>query len=156
MAVACIPVYWTYKKMAVVHARSFSVALFLPGLFAGLPLIITALPCNILKLLKSHQATWAKNLHLIIYCYLLLLLGSGASCIYPLLGAKLNNWHFLATEVDGSSVSYAKENVKHNGLESYISGEGNIHIIILLSLKKCLFIHNFSDMFRCCFIFTNR
>ncbi|KAJ7389120.1 Methyltransferase-like protein 16 [Desmophyllum pertusum] len=46
--------------------------------------------------------------------------GSGASCIYPLLGAKLNNWHFLATEVDELSVSYAKDNVKCNGLESNI------------------------------------
>lgn len=61
-----------------------------------------------------------------------MLLGSGASCIYPLLGAKLNNWHFLATEVDDSSASYAKENVKRNGLESNISGKGNINVIILL------------------------
>lgn len=46
--------------------------------------------------------------------------GTGASCIYPLLGAKLNGWHFLATEVDESSVSFAEENVKSNGLESKI------------------------------------
>ena len=69
-----------------------------------------------------------------IFCYVffLLLLGSGASCIYPLLGAKLNNWRFLATEVDDSSASYAKENVKRNGLESNISGKVNINVIILL------------------------
>ena len=48
--------------------------------------------------------------------------GTGASCIYPLLGAKLNGWHFLATEVDESSVSFAEENVKSNGLESKIRG----------------------------------
>lgn len=66
------------------------------------------------------------------HVYFLLLLGSGASCIYPLLGAKLNNWHFLATEVDDSSASYAKENVKRNGLESNISGKVNISVIILL------------------------
>ena len=48
--------------------------------------------------------------------------GSGASCIYALLGAKLNNWHFLATEVDELSVSFAKENVKCNGLEGNIEG----------------------------------
>ena len=48
--------------------------------------------------------------------------GTGASCIYPLLGAKLNGWHFLATEVDKLSVSFAEENVKQNGLESKIKG----------------------------------
>ena len=48
--------------------------------------------------------------------------GSGASCIYPLLGAKLNNWHFIATEVDEASVSFAKENVKCNDLENNIRG----------------------------------
>ena len=48
--------------------------------------------------------------------------GSGASCIYALLGAKINNWHFLATEVDELSVSFAKENVKCNGLEGNIEG----------------------------------
>lgn len=47
-------------------------------------------------------------------------IGSGASCIYALLGAKLNNWHILATEVDELSVSFAKENVKCNGLEGNI------------------------------------
>lgn len=46
--------------------------------------------------------------------------GTGASCIYPLLGAKLNGWHFLATEVDELSVSLAEKNVKGNGLESKI------------------------------------
>lgn len=51
-----------------------------------------------------------------------LLLGTGASCIYPLLGAKLNGWHFLATEVDELSVSFAEKNVKGNGLESKIRG----------------------------------
>lgn len=63
------------------------------------------------------------------------MLGSGASCIYPLLGAKLNNWHFLATEVNDSSTSYAKENVKRNGLENNISGKANINIIILLLFR---------------------
>ena len=87
---------------------------------------------------------------IITFCYVILIIGiigSGASCIYPLLGAKLNNWHFLATEVDGSSASHAKENVKHNNLESNISGKGNIHTIILLKLLKKPF-YAFSDMFR--------
>ena len=61
------------------------------------------------------------NNYFAILCYNVL--GSGASCIYPLLGAKLNNWHFLATEVDDSSVSYAVDNVKSNGLENNIKGK---------------------------------
>ncbi|XP_022096302.1 methyltransferase-like protein 16 [Acanthaster planci] len=42
--------------------------------------------------------------------------GCGASCIYPLLGAKLNGWHFAASEVDASAVGYATLNVKRNNL----------------------------------------
>jgi methylase of polypeptide subunit release factors len=48
--------------------------------------------------------------------------GTGSSCIYPLLCAKLNGWTFLATEVDESSLRYAENNVKHNGLTDKITG----------------------------------
>lgn len=49
-------------------------------------------------------------------------IGTGASCIYPLLGAKLNGWRFLATEVDEASVRYAKGNVQRNGFSDNIKG----------------------------------
>ncbi|XP_038055950.1 RNA N6-adenosine-methyltransferase mettl16-like [Patiria miniata] len=46
--------------------------------------------------------------------------GCGASCIYPLLGAKLNDWHFAASEVDSSSAGFAVLNVKRNNLNDKI------------------------------------
>ncbi|ORY00924.1 hypothetical protein K493DRAFT_278395 [Basidiobolus meristosporus CBS 931.73] len=48
-------------------------------------------------------------------------IGVGASCVYPLLGCRLNrNWHFLGTEIDPRSFSYAKANVERNGLSDRI------------------------------------
>ncbi|KAL4662973.1 hypothetical protein H8957_014155 [Semnopithecus entellus] len=47
-------------------------------------------------------------------------IGTGASCIYPLLGATLNGWYFLATEVDDMCFNYAKKNVEQNHLSDLI------------------------------------
>ncbi|XP_028938135.1 RNA N6-adenosine-methyltransferase METTL16 [Ornithorhynchus anatinus] len=47
-------------------------------------------------------------------------IGTGASCIYPLLGATLNGWYFLATEVDDMCFNYAKKNVEQNNLSDLI------------------------------------
>ncbi|XP_042332928.1 RNA N6-adenosine-methyltransferase METTL16 [Sceloporus undulatus] len=47
-------------------------------------------------------------------------IGTGASCIYPLLGATLNRWYFIATEVDDVCFSYAKKNVEQNNLSDLI------------------------------------
>ncbi|XP_053154827.1 RNA N6-adenosine-methyltransferase METTL16 [Hemicordylus capensis] len=47
-------------------------------------------------------------------------IGTGASCIYPLLGATLNGWYFIATEVDDVCFSYAKKNVEQNNLSDLI------------------------------------
>ncbi|XP_038817225.1 RNA N6-adenosine-methyltransferase METTL16-like [Salvelinus namaycush] len=41
---------------------------------------------------------------------------TGASCIYPLLGASMNGWHYLATEVDDICFDYATRNVEQNNL----------------------------------------
>ncbi|KAK0746869.1 hypothetical protein B0T18DRAFT_412668 [Schizothecium vesticola] len=46
--------------------------------------------------------------------------GTGASCIYPLLGATQRPWCFVATDIDAKSLGYAKRNVQLNGLESRI------------------------------------
>lgn len=46
--------------------------------------------------------------------------GTGASCIYPLLGAKMNNWQFVATEIDNESFESARSNVLQNQLEQQI------------------------------------
>ncbi|MBN3308322.1 MET16 methyltransferase, partial [Amia calva] len=47
-------------------------------------------------------------------------IGTGASCIYPLLGATMNGWYFLATEVDDICYDYAKRNVEQNHLSDLI------------------------------------
>lgn len=49
-------------------------------------------------------------------------LGTGASCIYPLLGASMNGWYFLATEVDDICFDYATKNVEQNNLSDLIKG----------------------------------
>ncbi|CAM9946766.1 unnamed protein product [Pylaiella littoralis] len=48
-------------------------------------------------------------------------IGTGASCIYPLLGAKVAGWSFLATEIDAVSAEWAEKNVRSNGLQGQVS-----------------------------------
>uniref|UniRef100_A0A8C7MDU6 U6 small nuclear RNA (adenine-(43)-N(6))-methyltransferase n=1 Tax=Oncorhynchus kisutch TaxID=8019 RepID=A0A8C7MDU6_ONCKI len=47
-------------------------------------------------------------------------IGTGASCIYPLLGASMNGWHYLATEVDDICFDYTTRNVEQNNLSDLI------------------------------------
>ncbi|XP_065893555.1 RNA N6-adenosine-methyltransferase mettl16-like isoform X2 [Dysidea avara] len=48
-------------------------------------------------------------------------IGTGASCIYPLLGTRLNGWNFLATEIDPVSIEYATKNVATNNFSNNIT-----------------------------------
>jgi len=49
-------------------------------------------------------------------------IGTGASCIYPLLGcAQRQEWSFIATDIDQESLEYAMRNVKLNGLGARIN-----------------------------------
>ncbi len=41
-------------------------------------------------------------------------IGCGASCIYPLLGASLLNWHFVGIDVTSEAVEWAQKNVGMN------------------------------------------
>ena len=47
--------------------------------------------------------------------------GTGASCIYPILGATINGWSFLATDILPNSVECATNNVARNSLEEKVS-----------------------------------
>lgn len=48
-------------------------------------------------------------------------IGTGASCIYPLLAcAQRPKWRFLATDIDTESLQSARDNVARNGLEGRI------------------------------------
>lgn len=49
-------------------------------------------------------------------------IGTGASCVYPLLAAKLYGWTMLATEIDEDSIQYAQGNIYRNNLSSLITG----------------------------------
>jgi len=41
-------------------------------------------------------------------------IGTGASCIYPLLGHQQYKWRFIATDIDPVSVQYANKNIQTN------------------------------------------
>ncbi|RSL85768.1 hypothetical protein CEP51_003138 [Fusarium floridanum] len=47
-------------------------------------------------------------------------IGTGASCIYPLLGCAQRPWEFIATDIDEKSLEYARKNVALNKLENRI------------------------------------
>ncbi len=66
----------------------------------------------------------------------LCLVGTGASCIYPLLGTRLNGWSFLATDIDQDSVAIATENVARNGLTHKVKG-GSLVIATTEAFVNC-------------------
>lgn len=47
-------------------------------------------------------------------------IGTGASCIYPLLGAKVYGWNFVGTDISKQSLGYARHIVRKNELQKYI------------------------------------
>ncbi len=47
-------------------------------------------------------------------------IGTGANCIYPLLGHKSYGWHFVGTDIDKTAISIAENNIKLNRLEKVI------------------------------------
>eukprot|EP00727_Mastigamoeba_balamuthi_P001455 m51a1_g11306 putative methyltransferase-like protein 16 (535) ;mRNA; r:79067-80937 len=46
--------------------------------------------------------------------------GTGASCIYALLGARVHGWQFVGTEASQRSAEYAQRNVDANGLGALV------------------------------------
>ncbi|XP_066244910.1 U6 small nuclear RNA (adenine-(43)-N(6))-methyltransferase [Euwallacea similis] len=48
-------------------------------------------------------------------------IGTGASCVYPLLAAKKNGWSMVATETDPTSFEYAQNNVNNNNLQNLVT-----------------------------------
>ncbi|MCO5575920.1 hypothetical protein L7F22_029727 [Adiantum nelumboides] len=41
-------------------------------------------------------------------------IGTGANCIYPLLGAAIHGWHFVGTDVTDTALEWARWNVQQN------------------------------------------
>lgn len=52
-------------------------------------------------------------------------IGTGASSVYCLLGAKSKGWHMTGTEVDDVSIQYARANIDRNRLCDLINGKMN-------------------------------
>ncbi len=47
-------------------------------------------------------------------------IGTGASCVYPLLGASVYNWNFVATDIDLDSLDYSQDIIDDNNLDAKI------------------------------------
>ena len=47
-------------------------------------------------------------------------IGTGASCIYPLLGVKSYGWHFVGTDISKQSLGYARHIVRKNELQKSV------------------------------------
>ena len=49
-------------------------------------------------------------------------IGTGASCIYPLLGCSIcPHWKFIGVEIDNESIKFCRDNVARNGLDERIT-----------------------------------
>ena len=47
-------------------------------------------------------------------------IGTGASCIYPLLGIEVYGWSFVGTDISKQSLSYARRIVSKNQLQKFV------------------------------------
>jgi len=48
-------------------------------------------------------------------------IGTGATCIYPLLGVAAYNWTFVATDIDLNSLDTAQDIIDDNNLDAFIT-----------------------------------
>lgn len=48
-------------------------------------------------------------------------IGTGASCIYPMLGYASYKWNFVGTDIDENSLHFAQENISKNKLNNFIT-----------------------------------
>ncbi|KRT80204.1 methyltransferase, partial [Oryctes borbonicus] len=47
-------------------------------------------------------------------------IGTGASCIYPLISARKNKWYMIGTDINYNAIEYAQRNVAKNALSHLI------------------------------------
>ncbi len=67
-----------------------------------------------------HHVATLLEAHGIIKDIRALDIGTGASCIYPLLGSAEYNWRFVGTDVDKQSLQHAQNIINENGLQEVI------------------------------------
>ena len=60
-------------------------------------------------------------------------IGTGASCIYPLLGVARFGWRFIATEVDATSTHWARQNV---ALNQWLAGKDSATAALSLDAQN--------------------
>lgn len=63
-------------------------------------------------------------------------IGTGNSCIYPLLGSRLNGWCFIATDIAMDTVQCATNNVSRNNLEDHIQGKNSFTYVMTTILQR--------------------
>lgn len=66
-----------------------------------------------------HLSDLLRRSHLEKDCKILDI-GTGATCIYPLLGHAIGNWEFVATDIEMDSLQTAQKIIKKNNLTAYI------------------------------------
>lgn len=66
-----------------------------------------------------HLSDLLRRSHIDIDCNILDI-GTGASCIYPLLGHAINNWKFVGTDIEGGSLKSAQAIIDKNNLNDHI------------------------------------
>lgn len=47
-------------------------------------------------------------------------IGTGANCVYPILGNAEYNWNFVATDIDAASLKVAQNNINKNNLQDFV------------------------------------
>ncbi|CAC5388991.1 METTL16 [Mytilus coruscus] len=60
--------------------------------------------------------------------------GTGGSCVYPLLSARMNKWRFLATELDDTNFTCAVKNVERNQMTNLIQVQKVEKSVVLLDV----------------------
>ncbi|XP_046389732.1 U6 small nuclear RNA (adenine-(43)-N(6))-methyltransferase [Ischnura elegans] len=108
-----------FKDPAALRALTTTLLLKDFNLTVEIPLnrLVPTLPLRLNYLLWIEDLLAASKLTEEIYG---VDIGTGASCIYPLLAGKTKGWRMLATEIDEESVACAIRNVEANGLETLI------------------------------------
>ena len=106
-----------FKNLEAISTLSKVLLLEYFGLDVELPTLVPRIPQRMNYILLIEDLLNANNISNNIMG---IDIGTGSSCIFALLGAKINNWTVFGTEIDETSMVIAKENVKRNLLEDKI------------------------------------
>lgn len=95
-----------------------------------------------LKNKKKRFPPGSKNL--LIWLFIIVFVGTGATCVYPLLGCKKNNWEFLASEVDETNFAIAEKNIQKNNMQEKIKGMHYFQRSNMQSFRFFPFLHAYA------------